>query len=167
MFLSARSQRMYKDEDGATAIEFAVVFPIFIFVLMGVFEYCMILYLRGTIEEATRSTARLGIAGSTYDAKVGTSRDVFLRDELQKRLDLVVFNPDNLTVITKIYDTLEDFNTDSSSGAVTSAYGSGKQIIEYTVTYNHEFFTPLASLANGMDDHFQIISTVFAKNEDF
>lgn len=46
----------------ATAVEFAVVAPVLLFLLLGIFEFCRFLMVKQLVENATREGARHAIA---------------------------------------------------------------------------------------------------------
>jgi Flp pilus assembly protein TadG len=50
-----------KREDGAAAVEFALVLPILLVLLFGIIEFGMILYYQGVVASASREGARHGI----------------------------------------------------------------------------------------------------------
>ena len=50
-----------KDQRGATAIEFAIVFPLLVLLLFGIIEFSVILYDKAMITNASREGARAGI----------------------------------------------------------------------------------------------------------
>ena len=50
-----------KNQCGATAVEFAIVFPLLILLLFGIIEFSVILYDKAMITNASREGARAGI----------------------------------------------------------------------------------------------------------
>src|SRR5512139_1146576 len=50
-----------KHQRGATAVEFAIVFPLLILLLFGIIEFSVILYDKAMITNASREGARAGI----------------------------------------------------------------------------------------------------------
>ena len=149
---------------GGTIIEYAIVFPLVLLIILGTLEFSIVLYLRGTIEEATRSVARYAITGGS--TSITDTREVSLEQMLKSKIEAIVFNPSNVIVTSKIYDTYSSFNSNTGADASgTTAFGGSNQIIRYTVNYTHEFLTPIAYLINGGSGTMQIQSTVFAKNE--
>lgn len=65
-----------KDENGAVIAEFALVLPLFAFLLFGMIEFGLVLFNKQVITNASREAARAGIVidpdtgGSAYDAWV-------------------------------------------------------------------------------------------------
>ena len=66
------TRRRWKDDTGAVAVEFALVFPLLILVLFGVIEYGAVynaqLVVTGAAREAAREMAVTGDAGSARTA---------------------------------------------------------------------------------------------------
>lgn len=63
------SRRSWKNERGAVAVEFALVFPILILVLFGIIEYGSVFNAQIMITGAAREAARsMSITGSTATA---------------------------------------------------------------------------------------------------
>ena len=50
-----------KSQRGATAVEFAIVFPLLILLMFGIIEFSVILYDKAMITNASREGARAGI----------------------------------------------------------------------------------------------------------
>src|SRR5882724_5197253 len=49
--------------DGTTAVEFAMLAPVFVMLIMGIIEFSMIMFTSAVMESATNTTARLGKTG--------------------------------------------------------------------------------------------------------
>jgi Flp pilus assembly protein TadG len=54
-----------KDEDGGSAVEFALVSPLLFLILFGVVEFGILLYNQAVITNASREGARYGIVSSS------------------------------------------------------------------------------------------------------
>ena len=61
------SPMMIKSENGASAVEFALVLPLLLFITFGIIEFSILLYNKAVITNASREGARAGIAYDTYD----------------------------------------------------------------------------------------------------
>ncbi len=57
-------KRKLKREDGAAAVEFAIVFPLLIVLVFGIIEFSVALYDKAMITNASREGARAGIVFS-------------------------------------------------------------------------------------------------------
>jgi Flp pilus assembly protein TadG len=71
------TRRRWKDDRGAVAVEFALVFPLLILVLFGVIEYGAVynaqLLVTGAAREAAREMAVTGSSGSAVSAALTAS----------------------------------------------------------------------------------------------
>ena len=55
-------------EDGQTLVEFALILPIFILLLMGIFDFGRAIYAYNTINNAARQAVRVGIVNQNVSA---------------------------------------------------------------------------------------------------
>ncbi len=162
-------KRLRKQKDGATAVEFALVAPIFFLLMMGIVEFSLIMFASSVVENATTMAARYGITGDNYSAPdafqqntAGLSREAFIESAI-KDLSSGLLDPEKVDITHKTFSSL-------GSGAQTSsgAYGDGGDTVLYTVTYAWPIFTPLFGefFADG-DGNFTITSAVLVANEEF
>lgn len=66
-----RSQRL-----GATVIEMAVVSSIFVLMLFGIFEFCLVVYTYNVVENAAREGSRYGVVNVTDTTLVNDTKNV-------------------------------------------------------------------------------------------
>jgi Flp pilus assembly protein TadG len=78
-----------KDQEGASAIEFAIVLPLLMMMLFGIIEFSIAFYDKAMITNASREGARAGIVlqpapreAATEDAEIQNVIDYFLADKL-------------------------------------------------------------------------------------
>jgi len=67
-----RAGRAMREDGGTSAIEFALVFPVFILMVLGIFEFSRALWTRSLLNYAVQTAARCGAVdtatcGSTND----------------------------------------------------------------------------------------------------
>lgn len=181
--------RLGRDRDGVTAIEFAVLAPTFMLILMGVIEFAMIMMMYNIMEGATAISSRLGSTGYTAD---GLTRQQTIINVITDRAGSLV-DPTKLTVTSKFYkqfdqigdpepfidsnhnggrdagETYTDVNGngqwDSDMGA--SGYGSAGDIVVYSVTYPWPIVTPIISELISTDGNFNITTHAVVKNEPY
>lgn len=158
-------RRIATNEEGASAIEFAIVLPVLLLFLMGTIEYCYVFYLRGSIETVTHQTARMAMTGARYTG-VGGDREAELADSLNKGLGKIAgLNPAKTSIERRVYRHLTAVRTGSVTG---TGFGGSGEIVRYIIRYDYEFITPLANLASGsIENRLSLTSTVFIKNEVF
>jgi hypothetical protein len=110
--------RLIKDVRGAAAIEFFIVFPIFLFITFFLMELCLIGFSSITIENAMAEATRLGKIGVTEG---GLNRNDYIREQIRVRSYGLVL-PDRLAITSTVvpnaglpnYDaiTTDDFCVD-------------------------------------------------------
>ena len=107
-----------KNNKGQALVEFAIILPILLLLLMGIFQFGMMLNTHLTIENASREGARVGIVGST-DA------------EIQNLIIAIspILNPQDLTL------TITPDETNRNSG----------DTLTVKVTYNYKLNVPIIS----------------------
>jgi Flp pilus assembly protein TadG len=54
-------QRLHSKRRGATAVEMAAVISVFVLLLFGIFEFCMVLYATNVVENAAREGSRYAV----------------------------------------------------------------------------------------------------------
>jgi Flp pilus assembly protein TadG len=110
-----------KRQDGAAAVEFALVLPLLLVILFGIIEFGMILYFQGVVASASREGARHGI---------------------------VVSRPTDVEAWTETYS--QDF-LPSPGATADVAYGSSLAGTPLTVTVNYDYsYIVIANLIPGL-----------------
>ena len=74
-----------KSERGGAAIEFAIVFPLLVTLLLGIIEFSLILYDKAIITNASREGARAGIVAQLVrvtNAEIGAVVEKYSKDHL-------------------------------------------------------------------------------------
>src|SRR5215813_5157034 len=66
-WLSRQLRRFARNNDGAAALEFALVLPPLCLILVGMFEMSMLMFAQASMEGALREAARFGMTGSVAD----------------------------------------------------------------------------------------------------
>ena len=65
--------KLLKNQDGASAVEFAIVLPLFVVLIFGIIEFGVIMYNKAIITNASREGARFAIL---FDSVVHTDLDI-------------------------------------------------------------------------------------------
>jgi Flp pilus assembly protein TadG len=143
--------------EGASAVEFALVFPIAFVLITGAFEIGMLMFNQAVIEGATREAARFGLTGQGTEAE----REARIREIIDENT-LGLADMDDITVTTEVYEAFGDADapepfidangngtwnsgetyTDLNGNAVwdedrgEAGVGAGSEIVQYTVQYD-------------------------------
>lgn len=88
-----------RDESGIAALEFAMITPVLLLMLMGIIEFSMIMFTTAVMESATNITSRLGKTG--YVAE-GSTREQQILDSVAHRT-AGLLDPEKITIDSKIY----------------------------------------------------------------
>ncbi len=108
--------RLARDSRGNAITEFALTAPLFLMVLMGIFDYSWQFYakqvLTGAVAKAGRASTMEGVASSQ------TAIDTQVRDQVQR-----VFKDANVTFVRAAYDSYDDIGNPES---YTDTNGNGR-----------------------------------------
>ena len=174
-------------EKGATAIEFALILPPLVFLILGSIEFSLYLFVQSALEGATFAASRLGKTG--YVANEMT-REETIRASLDDRIGFFL-NPDKIAITSKSYDDfssvgkpepfidanhngVRDSNenyTDANGNGVydedmgVSGAGDAGEVVVYTVTYPWQIMTPFIQDYLGKTS--DISSKFIVKNEPY
>jgi hypothetical protein len=96
--------RLGLDRSGAAAVEFALVVPASILLLVGTFEVAILLFVGGTMESAVLAASRHGITGFEEE---GVSREDRIREIIAERT-LGLVDMDEAEINTLVYSRYED-----------------------------------------------------------
>jgi Flp pilus assembly pilin Flp len=118
--LAGRMMRRFRrDARGAAAVQFAVLAPALLLLVIGSFEVAITLFVSGTMESAVLAASRYGVTGFTED---GVSREQRIREIILERtlgfvdMDAAVIN----TLVYSSFDQIgqpEPFTDANSNGA--------------------------------------------------
>ena len=180
-------KKIWSCNDGVTAIEFAMISPVFILMMMGIIEFSMIMFTTAVMESATSNTARLGKTG--YVAPGETRQEQLINNVAARTTGLL--DPKNLTVTMTTYssfdhvndpepyidsnnnkqhddgETYTDINGNGQWDPDMGAAGAGNanDIVVYTVSYPWPLMTPIVSAILGST--FTIKARTVVKNEPY
>ncbi len=179
-------QRLRQDQRGATLVEFALIAPPFLIMLMGLFDLTYNQYtsamLNGAIQKAARDSSIEGASGSSaaIDANVTKAvQAVSVNATLQ-------FDRKTYSDFTNV-NRGEDFNDLDSSGVCdngepyedangngkwdadvgTSGFGSARDAVLYTVTVNYRRAFPIFALMPGQGEFMTLRSSTVLRNQPY
>jgi Flp pilus assembly protein TadG len=108
-----------RDQSGATAVQFALVSPIFFVALFGLFEFARVMFVGAMLESAVAEASRYGTTGAVV---AGAPREQRILEIVSERtLGLVPI--DEATVATLIYP---GFDSIGQAEAYTDLNGNGQ-----------------------------------------
>ena len=158
-------RRLRHEEDGSEAIEFALIFPGFLLILVGALEFAMMVFIGSILESAMAEASRFGITGST---PAGVSREdqvkAIVKDRTYGLVDL-----DAATLDILVYPSFGDigqpepYSDENGNGsfdageAYTDVNGNGQwdadmgaaglggpgEVVLYRITYVWGVLTPI------------------------
>lgn len=161
-----RSPRLLREQDGITALEFAMIAPVFLLLISAIIEFSMIMFTTSVMEGATNVTSRLGKTGFT--SGVSTRQEMITNSIVSHTAGLL--DAAKITMTTKVYSDFSkigkpepcispasgpcpgtpgvnfvDINGngtwDSDMGA--AGLGNAGDVVVYTVTYPWPILSPL------------------------
>jgi Flp pilus assembly protein TadG len=125
-----------RDTRGQSIVEFALVLPVFVLILVGVFDFGRAIYAYNTVSQAAREGARLAIVDQT------TSH---IQDEASQTAVSLHIAPSDVTVEFRDREALDTPN--SCVGAVPGDDNNAPSIVRcmaiVTVPYQYEAATPV------------------------
>jgi Flp pilus assembly pilin Flp len=121
--VTMKIKTMIKDQDGATAVEFAIILPLLILLVFGIIEISLLLYNKQVITNATREGARLGVV-----VRVPRYSDQDIKNE--------IINYAQNYLVTFGSDTFGDDNIIIYREDPTPTFGDE---LEVEVNYDYEF----------------------------
>lgn len=175
---------------GATAVEYAMLAPVLMLLLVGIIEYNAMMYAATVLEGATAIASRQGKTG--YVA-AGMSQQDYIYGIIQDRVTGIL-TPSQLTITSKSYANLAvvgdpepcisppaspctgtpgvnfvDVNHngmwDADQG--TTGLGASGDIVVYTVTYPWKIMTPIMLSFLGTNGTFTLTSSSIVRNEPY
>lgn len=180
-------RRLFRDTGGSTIVEFAIVFPVFILMIIGTIEIAVVIFIGSSIESAVLQASRFGITGGSSS---GTSRE-------ERVLDIVGENTyglvdmESVEISTLVYGSFADigepepFEDDNGSASYdegepfTDVNGNGtwdpdmgaaglggpNDVVVYSVSYDWGIMTPIMQAILG--DSVRHVSSVAVRNEPY
>ena len=194
-WLSRQLRRFARNNDGAAALEFALVLPPLCLILVGMFEMSMLMFAQASMEGALREAARFGMTGSV--ANPADRKDQILAiidkdtlnlfDMKDASVSFIVFpsfndagkresynehggNPDRYDAGVDdgwVAHGTNDTDNDGvwDDGGGTSGVGTSAQIVQYTVQYDWKVMTPFMAPIFGKNGKVHLKASIVLRNE--
>ena len=167
----ARSRALGRDQNGATAVEFALIaFPFFA-ILFAIIEVCLVFFAGQLLEKAAQDTTRLILTGQAQ--KSGMTEAQFKQKvctEVSMLLDC-----SKLYIDVKNYPTFAAVNTSNpiSNGNLVNNFtfdpGGPSSIVIARVLYPWQLFVPTMGLnLSNMNNNIRLLTATTAfRNEPY
>jgi Flp pilus assembly protein TadG len=125
-----------RERRGQSLVEFALILPIFVLVLVGVFDLGRAVFAFNTISQAAREGARLAIVDQTIS---------HIQDEASKTSVSLGVDPTDVTIEFRDREALDTPN--SCAGAIAGDDNNHPSIVRcmviVTVPYDYDAATPI------------------------
>lgn len=180
------SARLARSEEGATVVEFALVAPVFLMMVMGLFDMGYNMYtdqmLNGAIQQAARNSALESGAGAVAALDNNVSQAVgaiaygatmtFERKSFSSFTDVVHgedFSDLNEDGTCDFGEPYEDANSNGTWDAQQGSAGLGgaRDAVVYTVTVNYPRLFPVFAFIPGQSEDFTLKSTTVLRNQPY
>jgi Flp pilus assembly protein TadG len=131
-----------RSRKGVTAVEMALVLPIFVFIVFAIVDFGRFFFVQHTLQYATREGTRLALVGGTITNSSGVPLDrinsilTTIRDSAA-----VAVNPGLLSI--SIFPLNPGYVDPTGWDTGTADAGSGGDYMRVRTRYLYKFFTPL------------------------
>lgn len=153
-----------KKRRGVTAVEFALIAPVFIMLMIGITEISLIMLSEHLLENAVYNASRTAKTGYVESGK--TQLDTVM-DVLHARLSGLapLLDPAKLTVTTVSYGDLSDIGQPEQG---SEGLGTASQVVVHTITYPWQTFTPLmGGIIGDQNGIIRLSSRIVVRNEPY
>jgi Flp pilus assembly protein TadG len=173
--LAVRARRIWRrSDDGATAVEFALIAMVFFWIFFGIIEMGLLMIFNNGIEDGVARAARLIRTGQAKN--MGLTAAQFR----EKICDMVVLKSacrSNLVVDVREYPDFASINPPSPSWdnqgqmqmSSTFQTGSPRRVILVRAFYDWKFITPMIGALAGNTGHgtFLVTAATAFRNEPY
>lgn len=150
--------------EGAAAVEFAIVFPFFFLLVMGIFELGAFLAVQTTMEVAVLQVSRFGRTGDIVAGQTAQQT----AQSLARNYIFDLIDPEKMKLTVTPYASFADIpSRENAPNDGTQDFGTAKQPVLYTLSYEWNFFTPLIGNLLGSEGKRTIIASSIVQNEPF
>lgn len=148
-----------RDDEGGTALEFALAAPLFFSALLAIFEVSMLFGSSVLLESATSKAARAVRTGQIYTATLPTLSEAAQQDLFEQAMcgELLLIDCDDLSYDVQVYTDFASANTtincDADGGIETPEFDIGlpAQIVVVTILYPYRPIIPNPLAYSGRD----------------
>lgn len=149
---------------GVTAVEFALLAPIFFLFLLGVVELSLMLLTQHLMENTVFNASRLAKTG--YVAEGQTQLDTVIQEvtnELGSLSPLIDVSKAHFT-----YDSYGDLTLLNQPDQAVPSLGSAQEVVVFTLSYPWTIFTPvIGNLMGDVNRTITLTSQIVVRNEPY
>jgi Flp pilus assembly pilin Flp len=180
-------RRVWRDEAGTTAIEFAFIALPVVYLMLGIIEFALAMTVGNSLEAATNLSSRLGKTG--YVDEDAETQEQTILDEVERRVGPLI-DMGKIAITNEVYndfesltnpDLFEDKNDDgdtNDAGEWTDVDGDGFRdgsdgigtagdIVVYRINYPWQVITPLIGDVIGDGGIINLSAYSVVKNEPY
>jgi Flp pilus assembly pilin Flp len=181
-------RRLWRDDTGTTAIEFAFIALGLVYFMVGIIEFAMAMTVGNSLEAATNLSSRLGKTGYV-DEEAQLTQEQTILDEVERRVGPMI-DMTKLEITHEVFndfeslnnpDLLEDKNADGDTDDAgewtdvdgdgfkdgADGVGSAGNIVVYQILYPWQVFTPLIGNVIGNSGIINLVAYSVVKNEPY
>lgn len=172
--LSQLGRRLQTRRGGATAVEFALVAPIFFGLIFSILEAGWIMSKITLLDRAVVNSARLIYTGQAPDQDALEQLicdEAVIISDCRQNINVELFVMDDFTTQPDTDVGCSDANNPAIQPAVHYSSGAGSDIVLMRVCLTTAVFTPGLgfglNLAHGSNNTFELVSSIAFMNEPF
>ncbi len=189
MIYDFRQTRLKRDERGVTVVEFALIAPVLMMMIVGLCEFGLLLTAQTILDNSIFAASRAGKTG--YSTSTSTQSQLILAAIRKATADYL--DPAKISLTSKAYSDYGSIGkpepfTDTNSNGVrdagepftdvngngtydkdqgASGYGSSGQIVVYEANYDWTLMTPFVKRFVGTNGIVRVTSRIVVKNEPY
>ncbi len=165
-----RIRRWFKRDDGATAIEFSMLFMPYMLISLGIIEVSLMFASASILEGATDSASRLIRTGNLQQS--GADPETAFREAMCE-FAVVLIDCEDVDIEVTVLGSYGDYagpSFDGDGNMVSSGFdpGGANDKVLIRVAYRYEMITPLVGpLLNGPGGSTLFMSTIVLQTEPY
>ncbi len=133
--------RMVGNNKGTSMVEFAIVLPLFLMLILGIIDFGRFFFVQHTLQFATREGTRLALVGKKLTDQAGNpmTREASIVETIKENASLAI---DPLQLSINIFPVQGDYSDPGDWSKQTNA-GDPGQYMRVRTRYTFEFLTPI------------------------
>jgi Flp pilus assembly protein TadG len=135
-FLRSVLRQYLRSTKGSNLIEFAIIAPIFLTIIIGIFDFGAMMIVQTSLDAGARAASRFGLTG----ASGGSTRSAAIQNEILKTVAAYsggIADPNKLVITVDAFPNLTALTTNNGT---FGSYGTGGQVVQYTIAYKWNTF---------------------------